>query len=116
MATGWTAMRFGWTAYIVPFLFVYSPAILLIGEISDVIIVTVTSLAGIWLICAAMTGYFVRLLGLPMRVAFAVAGIMLMLPHQVSAAVFWANIAGVALGIALVAFEMTGRRRAAAIA
>ena len=116
MATGWTAMRFGWTAYIVPFLFVYSPAILLIGEISDVIIVTVTSLAGIWLICAAMTGYFVRLLGLPMRVAFAVAGIMLMLPHQVSAAVFWANIAGGALGIALVAFEMTGRRRAAAIA
>ena len=27
MAAGWTAMRFGWASYIVPFLFVYSPAL-----------------------------------------------------------------------------------------
>src|SRR3989304_8442479 len=65
MATGWTAMRFGWVAYIVPFLFVYSPAILLKGDVTDIVIVTVTSLAGIWLICAAMTGYGVRLMGVP---------------------------------------------------
>ncbi len=32
MATGWTAMRFGWSSYIVPFLFVYSPAILMQGQ------------------------------------------------------------------------------------
>jgi len=29
MRTGFTAMRFGWTAYIVPFLFIFSPALLL---------------------------------------------------------------------------------------
>jgi len=111
MATGWTAMRFGWVAYIVPFLFVYSPAILLKGSVTDIVIVTVTSLAGIWLICAAMTGYAVRLIGLPLRAAFFAAGVLLMLPHQVSAAVLWMNIAGAAIGIGLVAYEITVTRR-----
>jgi TRAP-type uncharacterized transport system fused permease subunit len=32
MRTGFTAMRFGWTAYIVPFLFIFSPALLLQGD------------------------------------------------------------------------------------
>ena len=113
MATGWTAMRFGWSAYIVPFLFVYSPAILMMGGVFDIAVVTVTSLAGIWLICAAMTGYFTRLLGIQTRVAFTVAGIMLLLPHQVSEAMLWVNVAGGALGVALIAFELGTRRNVA---
>ena len=114
MATGWTAMRFGWSAYIVPFLFVYSPAILMMGGIPDIVIATGTSLGGIWLICAAMTGYLVRVLDLPMRLGFIAAGVLLLLPHQVSEAVFWANIAGAGLGIALVAYEIRAQRRVAA--
>jgi TRAP transporter 4TM/12TM fusion protein len=113
MATGWTAMRFGWTAYIVPFLFVYSPAILLMGGVGDTIIVVATSLAGIWLICAAMTGYFVRVLDPPARAGFLAAGVLLMLPHQISAALLWANVTGGALAIALVAYELRLRLRPA---
>jgi len=74
MATGWTAMRFGWSSYIVPFLFIYSPAILMKGGIWDIAVVTLSSLFGIWLICAAMVGYFTRLLPPAMRIAFAAAG------------------------------------------
>jgi TRAP transporter 4TM/12TM fusion protein len=110
MATGWTAMRFGWAAYIVPFLFVYSPAILMKGSIADIVIVTVTSLAGIWLICAGMTGYFTRVLPPSLRFAFVAAGIMLLLPHQVSELLLWINIAGAASGIALFAYELKARR------
>ena len=104
-------MRFGWVAYIVPFLFVYSPAILLKGSVTDIVIVTVTSLAGIWLICAAMTGYGVRLMGVPLRAAFFAAGVLLLLPHQVSEAVLWMNMVGGAIGIGLVAYEITVTRR-----
>lgn len=110
MATGWTAMRFGWVAYIVPFLFVYSPAILLKGSPTDIAIVTVTSLAGIWLVCAAMTGYFVRVMSLRLRGAFVAAGVLLLLPHQVSEAVFWANVAGGIIGVILVALELRTKR------
>ena len=110
MATGWTAMRFGWSSYIVPFLFVYSPAILMQGSVLDIVVVTVTSLFGIWLICAAMVGYFSRLLGWQMRVAFAAAGIAMLLPHQASTLLLWLNIAGAAAGIALVVYEFKARR------
>jgi len=110
MATGWTAMRFGWSSYIVPFLFVYSPAILMQGSIADIVAVTVTSLFGIWLICAAMTGYFVKTMNWKTRCAFALAGIMMLSPHQVSELMLWINILGAAAGIALVAYELRARR------
>jgi TRAP-type uncharacterized transport system fused permease subunit len=110
MATGWTAMRFGWSSYIVPFLFVYSPAILMKGSVLDIVLVTLTSLFGIWLICAAMTGFFTSILSIGKRAAFATAGIMLLLPHQVSDLLLWINMLGAAAGIALFAYELKARR------
>ncbi len=109
MATGFTAMRFGWAAYIVPFLFVYSPAILMQGSVVDIITVTATSLFGIWLVCAAMTGFFTRLLSLQKRILFAAAGIMLLSPHQASDLMLYINIAGALAGIALIALELQKR-------
>lgn len=110
MATGWTAMRFGWSSYIVPFLFVYSPAILMKGSVWDIAVVTLTSLTGIWLICAAMVGYFTRVLPLPLRILFLAAGVMLLLPHQVSQLMLWVNIAGFAGAVTLVLYEMRWRK------
>jgi TRAP transporter 4TM/12TM fusion protein len=110
MATGWTAMRFGWSAYIVPFLFVYSPAILMQGSVLDIVAVTLSSIFGIWLICAAMVGFFARVLPWGIRLAFAAAGIMLLSPHQASDLLLWINILGAAAGIALVAYELKARR------
>jgi TRAP-type uncharacterized transport system fused permease subunit len=113
MATGWTAMRFGWSSYIVPFLFIYAPAILMKGSVVDIVVVTLTSLFGIWLICAAMVGYFSRILPFALRISFAVAGVMLLLPHQASSLMLAVNIAGVLLGIALVVYELKFARRTA---
>jgi TRAP transporter 4TM/12TM fusion protein len=110
MATGWTSMRFGWAAYIVPFLFVYSPAILMKGSVFDIVVVTLSSLAGIWLICAGMTGFFTRVLPSGRRSAFTVSGILMLLPHQVSELMLWINIAGALAGAALVAHELRARR------
>jgi TRAP transporter 4TM/12TM fusion protein len=113
MATGWTAMRFGWSSYIVPFLFVYSPAILMKGGIWDIAVVTLSSLFGIWLVCAAMVGYFTRLLPWATRIAFAAAGVMLLSPHQASNLMLAINIAGAALGLALIVYEFRNRKEAA---
>lgn len=110
MATGWTAMRFGWSSYIVPFLFIYSPAILMQGSLWDIAVVTLTSLTGIWLVCAAMVGYFTRVLPLPVRLGFVAAGVMLLLPHQASQLMLWLNILGFALAVALLGFEMHWRK------
>jgi len=57
-----------------------------------------------------MTGYFVKIMDWKIRVAFALAGIMLLSPHQVSDALLWINIAGALAGIALIAYELKARR------
>ena len=103
-------MRFGWSSYIVPFLFIYSPAILMQGSLWDIAVVTLTSLTGIWLVCAAMVGYFTRVLPLPVRLGFVAAGVMLLLPHQASQLMLWLNILGFALAVALLGFEMHWRK------
>jgi TRAP transporter 4TM/12TM fusion protein len=113
MATGWTAMRFGWSSYIVPFLFVYSPAILMKGSVWDIAVVTLSSLFGIWLICAAMVGYFTRVLPWTVRLGFVAAGLMMLSPHQASSLLLALNIAGAALGIALIVYELRNRKEAA---
>jgi TRAP transporter 4TM/12TM fusion protein len=112
MRTGFSAMRFGWTAYIVPFLFVYSPSLLFRGDPFDLVLALVTAIGGVWLVSAGFTGHFTRPMGWPMRSAFVVAGILLMMPRN---AVEWglmSDIIGAASGALLVAWEVSRTRRA----
>ena len=110
MAAGWTAMRFGWASYIVPFLFVYSPALIMRGSVAEIAGVVVLSVAGIWFVCAGMTGYAFRVMPTAARAAFVAAGVLLLLPFQASAINGWLNFAGVILGAALVTYEVRARR------
>ncbi len=114
MAAGWTAMRFGWASYIVPFLFVYSPALIMRGSALEIGLVMILSIAGIWFVCAAFTGYAMRVMGLPMRVAFGAAGLLLLMPFQASAVNAWVNVLGAGLGVALLIYEFKARGKAAA--
>jgi TRAP transporter 4TM/12TM fusion protein len=110
MAAGWTAMRFGWASYIVPFLFVYSPALIMRGSLAEILLVVFLSIAGIWFVCAGMTGYALRVMRWPMRTAFVAAGVLLLLPFQAALANAWLNALGGVLGIGLLAYEFKSRR------
>jgi TRAP transporter 4TM/12TM fusion protein len=105
MAAGWTAMRFGWTSYIVPFLFVYSPALIMRSGPLETIAVVALSLTGIWFVCAAFTGYAMRVMRAPMRIGFGAAGFLLLMPFQASIVNLWLNVAGAVLGFTLLFFE-----------
>jgi TRAP-type uncharacterized transport system fused permease subunit len=110
MAAGWTAMRFGWASYIVPFLFVYSPALIMRGSAGVIALVMLLSIAGIWFVCAGFTGYALRVMPLAARVGFVIAGLLLLMPFQASSLNAWLNAAGAALGIALFAYEWRAKR------
>jgi TRAP-type uncharacterized transport system fused permease subunit len=110
MAAGWTAMRFGWASYIVPFLFVYSPALIMKGTVLEIVGVVSLSIAGIWFVCAGMTGYAFRVMPLFARIAFVIAGTLLLMPFQAAAINGWINVAGLVLGAALVIYEVKARR------
>ena len=110
MAAGWTAMRFGWASYIVPFLFVYSPALIMRGSLLEIVGVVMLSITGIWFVCAGMTGYAFRVMPLAPRVGFVLAGLLLLMPFQAAAINGWINVAGLILGAALVIYEVRARR------
>ncbi|HIB22751.1 MAG TPA: TRAP transporter large permease subunit, partial [Rhodospirillales bacterium] len=103
MATGWTSMRFGWTAYVVPFLFVFSPSLLLQGDdyvtlAADV----VTAVFGVWLVSAAMIGYFINALSFVMRALAVLAGILLLIPQELAIGTVWTDILGGILALILI--------------
>jgi TRAP transporter 4TM/12TM fusion protein len=110
MKTGWTAVRFGWIAFIIPFLFVRAPSLLLEGSVMSVVTAFVTALIGVWLICAAFAGYAVRVLSLPMRIGFGLAGLLLFIPAEAMTHGEWTDVAGLALGAVLLAREIMATR------
>ena len=110
MAAGWTAMRFGWASYIVPFLFVYSPALIMRGGALEIALVVVLSITGIWFVCAGMTGYALRVMTTPVRVGFVVAGLLFLMPFQAATVNAWLNVLGAVLGFGLLAYELKARR------
>jgi TRAP-type uncharacterized transport system fused permease subunit len=112
--TGWFAMAFGWTIFVVPFLFVFSGTLLLRGNPIFIAIDFATAVAGIWLISAAMMGYSSRHLRLFDRAVYMAAGVGLLLPVGAFSAARWLNIAGGVLAIALYVWERTNRRANAA--
>ncbi|NQV56773.1 MAG: TRAP transporter fused permease subunit, partial [Rhodospirillales bacterium] len=112
MATGWTSMRFGWTAYVVPFLFVFSPSLLLQGDnYVDLTIDVSSAIGGVWLVSAAMIGFFIGAISLPMRGLFLLAGILLLLPKTIIPGGGWTNLVGAALAITLVTVEIIASRK-----
>ena len=110
MATGMAAMRFGWTAYVIPFLFVFSPTLILIGSPGEIAFAVVTAGFGVWLVSAALSGYLARPLGPGRRVLFGLAGLMALVPASAFPGAVLTDAAGLALGIALIGADMLGAR------
>ena len=117
MATGWTSMRFGWTAYVMPFLFVFSPSLLLQGDDNVALAVDVsTAVIGVWLVSSAMIGYFINVLGVLLRSLAMAAGILLVIPQELATGFIWTDIVGAALAMVLFASEFINTRRRRALA
>ncbi|MFH0913900.1 MAG: TRAP transporter fused permease subunit [Chloroflexota bacterium] len=60
MRTGFESMRLGAVIYVVPFIFVYSPQILMIGDPLSIAFAAVTAILGIPFFAAALQGYLIR--------------------------------------------------------
>ncbi|RST83507.1 TRAP transporter fused permease subunit [Aquibium carbonis] len=112
MRTGWAAMRFSWTAYIIPFLFVFSPSLLLQeGSWVEILFTIGTAIIGVWFVSAGMIGYGLRRIGVVLRLASLAGGALLLVPLGMASWAPAANIAGAALVVAVFAIEFIGRRK-----
>jgi len=106
MRVGWTACRLGWPAFVLPFLFVASPALLLTGNPFDVVASVATAIAGVWLVCGAIAGFFVNALPWIKRLAFGACGLVLLVPTDAFQGASILNLAAAVIAGALIALEM----------
>jgi TRAP transporter 4TM/12TM fusion protein len=102
--TGWTGMRLGIAAYLVPFVFALHPALILKGPVTDIVFAVTACAIGVFLLAVGCAGYLFRPLGWVKRGLFWMAGLFLTLPtwHGPWLAV---DAFGLVLGLVLILWE-----------
>ena len=105
LRTGWQAAALGVAHYIVPFVFIYDPSILMLGSPAQTTITFVTTLIGIIALAIVIEGYLIRPLKLWERLIFLGGAIVLIIPGWLT------DVIGVGI-LALAVAQHMGRARA----
>ena len=100
MKTGITATRLAIAAFIIPFVFAYSPSILFVGDVVwyDVILIALTATIGMIGVAAGLSGYLVRSMNVVERVLTIAGGMCLIIPGTLTDVI---GLALIALGVVL---------------
>jgi len=107
-ASGWAAVKIGAAGFIVPFMVVYEPALLMIGTWPQVLGAFVTASCGILMFAGGLHGFFITATAPWQRFALLAGGLLLIKPG------LYTDLAGAALAFSVVATQLSARRAAAA--
>jgi TRAP transporter 4TM/12TM fusion protein len=105
-ATGLAAVRIAATAFIIPFMFVYEPALLMIGDWPTIIMASISATIGVMLFAAGLHGYFITHSTYWQSALLVVAGLLLIDPH------FSTDVIGAILAGVVVAVQLAAKRAA----
>ena len=108
MKTGLRGMLFALVGFLVPFVFVYNPAILLQGTVVEIILSAAQLLVGTYFLALAISGYFKRELPLWTRIVFFIVALGFIDPNWVT------TLAALAVGVGLAAFITVTTKKAQA--
>ena len=97
------AVRLGLTGYIIPFMFVFGPSLLMIGTWTEVILTAFTSAMGVTFLAAGLAGFLLRPAGWLVRGMLVAGALTLINPGLLS------DVAG--LGVGLIATFLNSRER-----
>ena len=97
--SGLAAVKLAATGYIVPFMFVYGPALLLIGDWPDVLSAVASALVGVVCLASSLNGFLLRRSRAWERLALFAAAIALLMPGTAT------DLAGLALAAATAAAQ-----------
>ena len=109
MKTAFNATRLAIAAFLVPYIFCMNPAMLFIDTTPiDVVLIIITSFAGMIAIASALEGYMLRNLNALERVLLAAGGLAMLIPGAVT------DLIGVGILAAMVVLQLLGRKKTAA--
>ncbi|MCX5825214.1 MAG: TRAP transporter fused permease subunit [Deltaproteobacteria bacterium] len=98
--TGLQAFKIAMPSFLVPFVIVYNPALILEGSLWDIIWVTFTTMIGVIALAAATIGFFYRKARLWERAVLIVGGLLLIVPETITDFIGFAMM-GVVLAVQL---------------
>lgn len=105
--SGLEAVRIAAAGFLVPFMFVYEPALLAIGDWGTIALATATAVVGVAALAAALYGYLLAPLALWQRIPMAAAALLLIKPGFVT------DLLGMGLLATVAAVQWYAARRAA---
>ena len=104
--TGWKAFSFAIVAFIAPFLFVFRPAMLLLGTPWEIALACAMTACATYFLAISVAGYLRKKLNMVERALFFVAALMFLAPAA------WSDIAAIALGAVLIVWCILSGRKA----
>ena len=107
MKTGLTATRLAIAAFIIPFVFAYSPMILFVGESIlwyEVALTVITAVIGMIGVAAGLSGYLLGNMNIVQRIVTILGGVLLIIPGV------WTDAAGIALVAVAVVWQMLEKK------
>lgn len=99
MKTGWQSTRLAAVAYIVPFMVVYSPALILQGSFLDVAVAVPAAFLGCIGLAAGLEGYLFKSMPWILRVPVFIGGVFLIFPGLIT------DLIGIVLLIGVCLFQ-----------
>ena len=116
MKTAFNATRLAIAAFVVPYIFAFSPSMLFefaegaggAAVLLQVVQIIITSLLGLFLVAAALNGYLYKPIMLPVRAVMIAGGLCMMIPGTVT------DAAGLLVFVAVMLLQRAGLKKAAA--
>ena len=107
MKTGLTATKLAIAAFVVPYVFAFSPAMLFVNVTSvfEIVQICISALIGIFGIAAGLNGFLVRPLNPVLRIILAIAGLCMVIPGTIT------DLFGLVVLIAIVGYEMGMKKK-----
>jgi len=104
--TGITSAKLAIAAFIIPYMFVFNPAMLMLdSSITEIVWVTLTAIVGMVAIGAGIIGYWYSKLNWIMRIITIGTGMLLIYPETMT------DIIGLVLFVILLAFQWMGNKK-----
>ncbi len=91
MKIGWAACRLGFIAFVLPFIFVYNQALILVGSTGEIIEAFLSSVIGCTAMAVAVEGFWFFKLPWWARIMLSVGGLLLLIPGLIT------DLAGLAI-------------------
>jgi len=109
MKTGINATKLAIAAFIVPYIFAYSPQMLMenITAWYEVVLLVITALLGLFSIAAALNGHLIRKIPVVFRVMLIAGGLCMMIPGVLT------DVIGFAVVAVVIVYQMLMKKKSA---